>query len=730
MLDYNNAELEDMRAIAQDPSTPADVLQQLSENSDRSIRLLVASNPNTPTEVLLKLGEHFPEAITANPIFNLLLLEYPNSKFVRLSLARSSTTSEETLARLSQTQQPEDEEICCAIAKNISTPIHILEKLADWYPINNGYQDEYSASIVHKCVALNPKTPSSLLEKLAFYRSSGVREAVAKHQNTSSNVLDKLARNRNREVCEAIANNPNTPASALEYLAGEQDFAGTIRRAVLAHPNVSTAAIEIVRFMEEKPGTPVHILEKLTDDSRLHVRQLVADHPHTPPHALKTLAKDTDYRIRYCVAMHQNTPTEVMEELINQLVDEHKQTSQFSTIYGEELENFTTLIKLPRITTKALLKLAYLNIPEIIEAIAKSPKTPPSVIEKLADYQTIRGNSIHFWGTLSENPNTPSKVLEQIFTLLQPTFKHPNAGEYLVNVASHQNLPVNLVEELALNKNSRLRAAIGRNPSTPVHILRKLAEDPNITVLKAVAQNSNTPVDILIRFVVNPDFLVRMSLASNVKAPIVILESLVNDELELVRANLAKNVSAPIFILERLAQDPDESVREGVTENSQTPASLLELLVNTWSDKTRANIAKHSNSGAETLMKLAEDKSSCVRASLLENNNISEAIIEKILGATLTKIQQQTKDIYGEVCILCKIARHPNTSSLMLEKLALNLCDRIRWNLGSNLVDVQEAIASNINTPISVLEDLANDSFEITQRTARKTLKAKVYVSK
>lgn len=42
--------------------------------------------------ILEKLSKQFPEAVVANPVVNLLLLENPNSKFVKLTLARSNTT--------------------------------------------------------------------------------------------------------------------------------------------------------------------------------------------------------------------------------------------------------------------------------------------------------------------------------------------------------------------------------------------------------------------------------------------------------------------------------------------------------------------------------------------------------------------------------------------------------------------------------------------------------------
>ena len=192
-MTYNGADLETRKNLAATIDTPVEVLRQLSEDPEAEVRYLVASNPNTPTEVLQKLGEEFPEAVTANPVFDLLALENPDNKFIKLSLARSSTTSEETLVRLVKTQIDE-EEIICAVAKNISTPIHILEKLATWFP--KKCTDANSGSNVHACVATNPKTSSPLLKKLAEHEHSLVRQAVAKNTNTSLEVLEKLARDR------------------------------------------------------------------------------------------------------------------------------------------------------------------------------------------------------------------------------------------------------------------------------------------------------------------------------------------------------------------------------------------------------------------------------------------------------------------------------------------------------------------------------------------------------
>ena len=66
--------IEEARQQAKDENTAPEILRELAKSEDRLTRQYVAGNPNTPVAVLEELGEYFPEPLTANPIFNLLLL--------------------------------------------------------------------------------------------------------------------------------------------------------------------------------------------------------------------------------------------------------------------------------------------------------------------------------------------------------------------------------------------------------------------------------------------------------------------------------------------------------------------------------------------------------------------------------------------------------------------------------------------------------------------------------
>lgn len=123
MIDYENASIEIKRNLAASEDTPADVLAELSDDSDEYILKLIASNPNTPIEVLLRLWIDFTEEIIANPVFSLLMLENPESNLIQLCLARSSTTSIEILEKLAVSN---DSSVRAEVANNHNTPPECL----------------------------------------------------------------------------------------------------------------------------------------------------------------------------------------------------------------------------------------------------------------------------------------------------------------------------------------------------------------------------------------------------------------------------------------------------------------------------------------------------------------------------------------------------------------------------------------------------------------------------
>ncbi|BAU13096.1 leucine rich repeat variant [Leptolyngbya sp. NIES-3755] len=239
MSEFTNPGFEARFTLAQAETTPPEVLAKLAIDTHAKIRRAVALNPSTPIKSLLRLGKEFPNEIIENPIFFLLLLEDPESQFVRLSLARSTTTDE---AKLIQLFEENDPDIRCAIAQNPNAPLSLLVRF-----VQESYQ--------------------------RYDDGSGTTEKV-------------------NRILRGFVQNPDTVASILEELAYLSD--PELTQAVLQHPNVSETAIAIIQAMRGQRGIPSAILDQLVNHQHHYVRYVILAHPDLAPEHLLKLAEDTE----------------------------------------------------------------------------------------------------------------------------------------------------------------------------------------------------------------------------------------------------------------------------------------------------------------------------------------------------------------------------------------------------------------------------------------------------
>ena len=162
------------KEIAQNPFTPANILEKLARSRNIDTRADVASNSSTPLHVLEELA-------------------LDNDEEVLFSLACNENISLEIINQLAS-----------KINYDIS---HISKK--DYYLILG--------------LAGNPQTPQQMLRAWENHKSSEVRANLANNSNTSIDVLESLSNDTNQTVLWNVGNNPNTPLKILEKLAENQD---------------------------------------------------------------------------------------------------------------------------------------------------------------------------------------------------------------------------------------------------------------------------------------------------------------------------------------------------------------------------------------------------------------------------------------------------------------------------------------------------------------------------
>jgi hypothetical protein len=198
------------RLVASNASAPADLLQELSDRPDLTVRKYVTANPNTPTRVLLKLCSEFPQQFLQNIVFPLLLLENPN------------LIAEIPLATLE------------SLLRQESVPVSFIE-----WTVTNFALNWWSLPVIKVLLAIanNPITPGYILAQLAGHADDEIRWSVALHPHTPKCSLEKLATDKRVMIRYSLAQNPSTPQHILAELAKNESI--SVRMAVTRNPSTS-----------------------------------------------------------------------------------------------------------------------------------------------------------------------------------------------------------------------------------------------------------------------------------------------------------------------------------------------------------------------------------------------------------------------------------------------------------------------------------------------------------
>jgi predicted RNA-binding protein YlxR (DUF448 family) len=146
----------------------------------------------------------------------------------------------------------------CVSAKNISTPVEVLEFLA-----NSPHET------VRCCVAVNPKTPVEALLRLIGDVKPEVRASVASNSNAPRGSLLRLIEDNSEWVRVAVAENPSAAAGVLKILS--KDPSAIVRAAVALNHKTNRG-----------------VLHLLTKDASLSVRNNVAFNIKTPIDSMLT----------------------------------------------------------------------------------------------------------------------------------------------------------------------------------------------------------------------------------------------------------------------------------------------------------------------------------------------------------------------------------------------------------------------------------------------------------
>jgi Leucine rich repeat variant len=546
------------QAISRNPNAPHSLLLELSKDSNSTTRNWVAENPSTPLDILLTLTN---DGALNNPNF-------PALERYRVTLENNLANERQNAStlianlplktKLSLTQVVEGSELPAklAIARDLQTPIDILERLA---------QDPNED--VRATVASNRSLPLATLLKLADDSSRKVKLQLVRQQSNRSipiEILAKLADDPDTDIKTNIASNSNTPTEVLAKLAFVEDPYRWITGPLARNPNTSVETLEYL-------GVERHVVN--------------AHNKKTPPNALAA-------QVDYALTQHSKAQNDIFEFLLRDLDGSQMPASslvKLATNYQEWIRARVACHRNTPLTTLEQLSNDKSYDP-ILWGLARNPNSSPALLEKL-----LRENYENVAGCMVERaiipPNIMGRLLENESDFIRSRVVSRNnfpldLADRVINTETHNSVLISLARNPILT--SELISGFIQQHGLKPDICIALLYQPNLTtehwqqlansqfepVRLAIASRQNTPIDILAMLADNRELPIRMAIASNLQTPSDIFVKLATDSEAEVRTKIASNPQSPTSILEALAVDPSVEVRRSVLNNPQTPASI------------------------------------------------------------------------------------------------------------------------------------------------------------
>ncbi|MGD1912520.1 MAG: hypothetical protein ACFB2X_17225 [Rivularia sp. (in: cyanobacteria)] len=463
----------------------------------------------------------------------------------------------------------------------------------------------------------------------------------------------------------------------------------------------------------------------------IELARIVARNANTAPDLLQDLGSSPDNIIRKNVAANPNTPTEMLWELGAEFPQMLLENPVFSLLL---LENPNFVTDIPLITLLALLKFDEVS-PEFLElatshddvevllTIAMNPKTPKTALQRLTQVQNIEvaqaarehislaGEMHRGWDEAAmvamQTTNLPRDRESEIYlwaigAIPEYLLKMLDA-EVRLYIAESLNTSEQVLAMLARDSYSKVRAMVAQNPHTPINIVEQLMGDISDIVREAVAYHPLTPLNL------HQQFQLQLEAIENPVTSEDVLRQLSTSQWMRIRLGVAAHSNTPTDILLQLASsDEDVMVRKAVALNLNSPVEALEKLAkdnDAWIVKI---VATHPNNPAHIAPSLQKntihDYINTARAQGIPIMPVYAVYDPNLLTAMAESSNYDTRQ---------RVAQHPNTPIHILEKLADKEDNSILETALTNL-------SHNSKTPQSTLQCLAQTSdFKICTAVAR-----------
>ena len=705
------------------PEIPEKIIVFLAKDSDSSVKASIAGNSKTPKNILDDLAKD--KAIT-----------------IRRNVASNPNASLEALQSLSKDK---DKQIKIGILENPSAPESLKNEIFVAFSKELKPDDIYDLS-------RSSHLSLEIVRNLAENTDEAIRENIANYHQDRVDILIQLSKDKSSDVRRKIASNEHSTLEILQVLSNDKNE--NVRANVVSNPNCSVDILEklskdestyVVGCVISNSNTPIELIKKFVSHKDEDVRRSVAQNSRGDIEILKILVKDSDSYVRKTIANPDNSddessnkiPVEILEILA---VDEE------ADVRAAVAENINTPVELLSQLSKDKNLDRYCSY-KAITAVVNNPNTPKEALEYLASIYInwLYKNEI----PQSVQPADLRKIMEDSYDLesgLQDRVESAKKSkdlsglrnEFIGRMVAGSKPSVSRCVAFLLSdcppaslaKYQRSswwieRCAIAQNQNVPDSVLKQLFKDSNLSVQDSASSRSGNEIKAL------P--LPKETVESLVKNNAVVVSDN-NWEVDFNRALESKDSSlvgevdkAVLTSFERLAYLFWNKIRIGesittdemrlingsekahsssIAINAGTSTEMLDELINSSSWVVLCSIASNENTSVNIFEKLLKNPNFTHWYYIAENINTPLKILD-FLMSELERLKdddtyKNTRQMTAE-----KIARNPNCSTELLEKLA-----HLKFEVG-----VREAIADNAKTSPDVLKALAEDENDYVKRS-------------
>jgi hypothetical protein len=313
--------------------------------------------------------------------------------------------------------------------------------------------------------------------------------------------------------------------------------------------------------------------------------------------------------------------------------------------------------------------------PEVRAALAKLRTVTPELRLELAQDSDIRVRR-----TLASTPfSGPGiRVMRQVWQTLA---KGADRECLIAMLSSQSRLPRELLDKLACDRRTSIRAAVASSRSTPPELLATLSKDASARVVGTVAANPKSPQAVIKRLSRSSEQSVLREMLKNKAITIEVLRSVLRklpdkehdilmenpalsdtwlrqlgESLALgTRIKLAEGIGADPSHILQLNHDPSEEVRMRLTQrllygnyklNTKTGDEIFNRSVNDPSPAIRLRIVDYWFLGSAELLKLSQDPAPSIRA----------AVADRILNTLLAYRNMRNPSYYRSLYITYRSA--------------------------------------------------------------------------